>query len=159
MSGASTRNPDVKRAPEKGKQAEKDTQEWLEARSSSLFHFAYHRMPDAKAARGAIAAQPADFLVGQTFADGRKVAYLLEVKETAELRRLPKDKVGQYGKLYMFNSAGFEVRVLINRTEFKDWVYLTAAELFPSLDAPKSFPFEGLKSFPTHAAALQEIFQ
>lgn len=141
-----------------GKWAEQQAQEWLEAKSSSVASFAWHRYPDAKAARGALAAQPADFLVGYPLPN-KSPAYHLEVKETAQENRLPKAKVSQYGKLKMFDEAGFNTIVLVYRSAFKDWLYLRRRELFYYDTCPPSFPFEGRPTFPTAAAALEEIFK
>lgn len=141
---------------EKGKEAEKDVKTWLEARSVADAEFAWHRFPDAKAARGALAAQPSDFLV-----INKGVPTFLEIKETAEERRLPKDKVSQYGALLKFHWASADVIVLVRRTNFKDWIFFLASDLFVDRDR-KSFPFESrlaTKTYRSAAEALEEIFQ
>jgi len=142
---------------DRGKWAEAQVQKWLEKRSASELAFAYHRYPDARAARGALANQPADFLVARkTKLD--KVACHLEVKETKEVRRLPKAKIGQYGKLKLFHEAGFDTVVLVFRSELKDWVMFTPEDLFCYEELPTSFPFAGLAPYQSAASALDALF-
>lgn len=141
-----------------GKWAEKEVQTWLEDMSNATFNFCYHRYPDAKAARGTLAAQPADFLVA-TPTPHKSPATHLEVKETKQETRLPKAKISQYGKLKMFDDAGFNTIVLIYRSSLKDWVYLRSRELFHFDECPPSFLLSDRPSFPTASAALEEIFK
>lgn len=138
-----------------GKWAETQVQAWLTERSSGDWRFAFHRYPDARAARGALAAQPADFLVS----DPARGTSHLEVKETAQRHRLPRAKVSQWGALYKFHLAGIPAYVLVYRNTCKDWVVLTAPDLHFNRDAcPPSFPLEGLASFPTHQKALAHLY-
>jgi len=136
-----------------GKWAEGLVREWLEQKSLSTAGFAYHRYPDARSAQGPLAASPADFLVGY----GGKATHL-EVKETRETVRLPKAKVRQCGMLKKFDWAGFDTKVLVYRSTLADWVVLSAFDLFNYADCPSSFPFKGCLSFPTHTAALKDMF-
>ena len=137
-----------------GKKAEKQVQAWLEARSAAGVAFAFHRFPDARAARGMLAAQPSDYLVAHR---GRMV--LLEVKETQQERRLPKAKVSQYGALLKFYLAGSDVIVLVYRSTTSDWVYLDADNLFDNAECPPSFPLYNLPAFASASDALEEIFR
>lgn len=143
---------------DKGKWAEAEVEKWLTARSNAEAGFAWHRYPDSRSARGALAAQPADYVIGHLPLNGNRYAMHLEVKETAELRRLPKAKIGQYGKLKLFTLAGFRARVLVYRSAHKDWVYFDEPALFDYPECPASFPFAGRRSFPSHTEALKEIF-
>lgn len=148
---------------DKGKWAEARAQDWLDARLKSEYGFAYHRYPDARSARGALAAQPADFLVAHKKYAGivplsQKVVHL-EVKETAELKRLPKTKIGQYGKLKLFLIAGITPVVLVYRSAFEDWYIFWAHDLFEYPECPASFPFTSNDTYPTASAALERIFQ
>lgn len=136
-----------------GKEAEAAVQRWLEGKSASTLDFAYHRYPDARSARGALAAQPADFEVAYD-----PFCFNLEVKETANPRRLPRDKVGQWAVLRKFDKAGKKAYVIVYRSALDDWVLLDSAALFNHDEAPASFPFEGLQSYPSAAAALESIF-
>lgn len=142
---------------DRGQWAEKQVEEWLKNRSKADIGFAWHRFPDAKAARGALQAQPSDYLVGydkSTF----KGAYFLEVKETKNTTRLPRDKVGQYGKLKMFwYTQAFRIIVLVYRSEHNDWKILDEENLFGDEDVPTSFPFEP-KSYANVDEALSTIF-
>lgn len=143
----------------KGKWAEKQASDWLTKRSTAEHGFAWHRYPDASAARGALANQPADFLVGRAWGNSRREACHLEVKETREVRRLPLAKIGQYGKLNLFHHAGFRTIVLVYRSEKRDWVYLTGLDLFGAPEVPKSFRIDDRPAFPDAQSALEEIFE
>lgn len=146
---------------DRGKWAEDEVQKHLDARSTADFRFAYHRYPDTRAARNFIAKQPSDFLVAlqRELPTPRKGTWHLEIKETAEERRLPKAKIGQYGKLKMFWWAGIEPVILVYRSKFNDWVFFTADDLMPFEECPKSFPFGTRRSYPTASDAMKEIFR
>ena len=137
-----------------GKWAEKEAQTFLTQASNYTTDLAWHRLPDAKASRNFISAQPSDFVVIH-----KGVTTWLEIKETANPIRLPKAKVSQWGTLYKFHLAGANVVVLVYQSAHKHWVYLTNDDLFSSEDCPASFVLTGRKSFSTAAEALQEIFQ
>lgn len=137
-----------------GKWAEREAALWLEAASQKAHDFAFHRYPDAKAARGALAAQPADFLVA---ACGN--TYHLEVKETKQINRLPKAKVRQFGMLKKFHWAGITPYVVVYRSEREDWIYLGPSQLFCFEDCPPSFDMTHLQIYPNCAAVLQEILK
>lgn len=146
----------TKRHADKGKWAEKAVEEWLALQSASNVELAYHRFPDARAARGPLAAQPSDFLVAYR---GRVI--LLEVKETVEKNRLPRSKISQYGKLQMFYWAGLNPAVLVFRSLYNDWVLFDQTDLFthgPAQATPTSFSFEGRTAWLTAAAALSDLF-
>lgn len=141
---------------DKGQWAQKETEKWLIEKSNANLRFAWHRYPDARAARGGMSMpQPADYLVGW-----RGIATNLEVKETAQKTRLPKAKIGQYGKLKLWNFAGFETALLIYRSFYNDWVVLEASDLFPPGDAPASFQIADplRKTYDTAAQALERMF-
>jgi hypothetical protein len=144
-----------------GKWAEKETASWLESRSQQDVGFAWHRFPDARAAMGRLSAQPSDFLVSLATTSGNRTAYL-EVKETAQERRLPKSKVGQYGLLRKFYWTKAEVMVLIYMSAKKKWCYLQADQyvddLFHYEDCPASFPIADLPTYDTAAEALESFF-
>lgn len=146
---------------DKGKWAEAEVQGWLDARLAAVRNFWYHRYPDARAARGALAPQPADFEVsfcwGSQYDPRTRYAMKLEVKETKRNNSLPLDKVGQYGKLKMAWWSGVRCFVVVYRSEKDDWTWLSDYEIFQYDDAPTSFVFDGKRSFPTAAAVMNEI--
>lgn len=86
--------------------------------------FAWHRMPDAKAARGALAAQPADYLIA---CRGR--GFFLEVKALKHEYRLPKDRVSQLATLKKFGLAGVTGLVMIHHYLIGQWRIVPAANL------------------------------
>jgi hypothetical protein len=135
-----------------GKWAEKSVQDWLSIRSDADSRFAFHRFPDARSARGALAAQPSDNLVIH-----RGTVTFLEVKESAEKVRLPRSKVSQYGALMKMSWAGARVAVIVHRSTYKDWLVLKNEHLFFN-ETPTSFPFLNHPTYPTAAAALEELF-
>lgn len=140
-----------------GKWAEKKVKGWLEARSSCDVGLAYHRYPDARAARGALAAQPADFLVAYK-TNLASYAIHLEVKETAQTRRLPRDKISQIGKLKLFHLAGFKTLVVVYRSKLDDWTWFTPADLFgEGCDELKSFLFVEGRSIPNVEQLLDTL--
>lgn len=146
---------------DKGKWAEAEVQEWLDARAAEVRNFWYHRYPDARAARGALAPQPADFEVsfcwGSIYDPSTRYAMKLEVKETKQITRLPLDKIGQYGKLKMAWWSGIRCFVVVYRSAKDDWTWLSDYEIFQYDDAPTSFVFDPKLSFPTAAAVMDEI--
>lgn len=116
---------------DKGKWAEAQARAWMEAESNRDASFIYHRYPDAKAARGALAKQPSDYLVS---AQGS--IYHLEVKETKQVNRLPKAKIRQYGQLLKWYWGKITPYVVVFRSEARDWVYLGPDEMFCFDDCP-----------------------
>lgn len=138
-----------------GKWAEKQVLTWLNDQSNKSTGLAVHRLPDAHAARGALAAQPADALVVK---DGD--FYLLEIKETAQEKRLPKAKVSQWGSLKKFYWAGAVPLVLVFMSAINKWVWLGALDLgFHDDDCPASFPLTNLPTFASAGEALEEYFK
>ena len=145
-----------------GKWAEKEVQAWLEAKSAADAGFAWHRFPDARAARGALAAQPCDFLVSMAMDDnGGHRTVFLEVKETAQKNRLPKAKISQYGTLKKFYWTNADVMVLVYMSEFKKWVVLQATpeynDLFYFDECPPSFDLSHLDKWDTAADVLSTL--
>ena len=138
-----------------GKWAEKQALLWLTETSNKSTDLAFHRLPDAHAARGALAAQPADLMVVKS-----GFFYLLEVKETAQLSRLPKVKVSQWGCLKKFHWAGAGIIVLVFMSGINKWVTLGPLALGMSDETcPASFPLTNLPQYDTAAEALEEYFK
>ena len=108
--------------------------------------FAWHRLPDAKAARGRLAAQPADY-VFFAYPNGGFV----EVKACAHSFRLPKDKVRQHGVLAKFALAGANNVVLINHYLAGYWRCVRISELEFGLP---SWDLSGKPTFRTAEEAL-----
>ena len=136
-----------------GKKTEAAVFAWLTARSNADAGFAWHRLPDSRSARGAIAAQPSDALVvwkgvGSIF---------IEIKETKEVSRLPKAKIGQYGILNKMDAAGALVRVVVYLSTFDKWVVLGNSDLFCHEVCPPSFSLRG-RSYPTLEAIMTDVF-
>ena len=143
---------------DKGKWAEGKVQPELEKLAAQYAGFAWHRMPDAKAARGALSAQPADWITAMKYPDGTGTTVWLECKETAEEKRLPRAKVSQFPKLRMFWMASNSVRVIVYRSLYQDWIVFDELDLFMQQELPTSFPFAGKRSFETAAEAVHSIY-
>lgn len=124
---------------DKGKAAEKAVTDWLVPRSNSDLEFAWMRLPDARSARGAIAAQPSDFKVSRK----SHQCWHMEVKETVQVRRLSKSKIRQYGLLQKWWLAGVGALVVVHMTEIDTWTYLTGHDLFQHDVCPASFLLSG----------------
>lgn len=136
-----------------GKAAEKAVQSYLDTRSARTTPLGWHRFPDARSARGALAAQPSDYLVIY-----RCMPIFLEVKETAQPRRLPKAKVSQWGKLHLFHLAGAEVLVVIYMSAINKWTYLNNVQLFlEHEDCPASFDLQDRPKFDTLEEMMEEV--
>lgn len=137
-----------------GKAAEALVREWLKARSEQDAKLAWHRLPDARAARGALAAQPSDFYVVN-----RGVFSHLEVKSTEQKTRLHRSKVSQYGALKSFHLAGGKCFVLVEMTYNNRWVILDNDILFPETDDTiVSFPLTTGMTYSNAQAALNDIY-
>lgn len=119
----------------RGKRTESEIEGWLDQRSDADIGFAWHPYPDARSARGALAKQPADYLVARK---GHGVAHL-EAKETTATRSLAKSKIGQYGMLKKFDLAGMRTVVVVYASALDRWTYLTASDLFDHDVPPSSF--------------------
>lgn len=157
------RKKSISEYADRGKWAENEAQEWLEEMSGKHKRFAFHRYPDARAARGALSPQPADYLVAYQWGGaytngGGKLTWHLEVKETAEKYRLPADKVSQYGKLKMFYWAGVRCSVLVYRSHHNDWTVFMDYDILEHKDMPPSFVFND-RSYPDKTTALMAILK
>jgi len=141
-----------------GKWAEKQAALFLEQCSKESSEFAWLRFPDARAARGLLAAQVADFLVSFMGNDSNRTVYL-EVKECANPTRLPKAKIGQYGLLYKFWLTGAHVLVLVYMSKTQQWVRLTGDELFCYDECPPSFLLTNLQPYALAERALSDYFE
>jgi hypothetical protein len=143
---------------DRGKWAEAEVQKWLTQYSSRHVEMAWHRYPDARAARGALAAQPADFLVSILSGSDPWVSHL-EVKETENANRLPRGKISQFGMLYKFHLTGWDTFVLVYRSSRNNWTFFNKHELFDLPGgAPTSFLFVSHRDFRTAADALDFIY-
>ena len=118
--------------PEKtGKETEKLV-EALFIKWNDRSQFSWHRLPDAKAARGFLAAQPADYVWWNLPHGG-----YLEVKACHHAYRLPKDKVRQLPLLQKHALAGARSLVLVNHYLLGKWRVMHASQLeigLPSWD-------------------------
>lgn len=116
---------------QRGKSTEKQVQDILDLWNQKKLEFAYERLPDARAARGAIKAQVADFMIG--IMAGHPAAYkqfiLLEVKESKHECRLAKDKIAQLPRIKKWVRACATGLVLVHHTETRLWRLVNADDL------------------------------
>ena len=135
-----------KQIGQRGKVAEKAVQEILELWNVKKAAFAFERLPDARAARGALKAQVSDFMIGLTTDTGRHFV-LLEVKECKHPHRLPRDKVAQLPRIKKWVRACAAGLVLVNHTEIGKW------RIVNSLDLESGVPSWDLSAYPTYDTA------
>lgn len=113
---------------------------------NSSQNFAWHRMPDAKAARGRVSAQPADFM----YRHG-KFSGFLEVKALKHAKLLPSGRVTQLPTLRKWSLAGSNDVILVFQYLEDKWRVMFPDELDPSVP---SWDISGVKSFSTPGDAL-----
>lgn len=130
---------------QRGKSAEKAVEAVLK-KFNERAGFAYHRFPDARSARGALTAQPGDFLY---FA--HPYAGVIEVKETQHSFRIAKDKVSQLPTLKKFEMAGARSVIVIHHSTDNLWRVVTPSEL---TEGVPSWNLLHLPTYPTAEAAL-----
>ena len=100
---------------QRGKLAEKEVESVLK-KFNNRADFAYHRMPDARAAMGRLAASPADFLYFFKDSSG-----FIEVKSTKHAFRLPRASFSQLPTLCKFAEAGAASWLLVHHSEQGLW--------------------------------------
>jgi penicillin-binding protein-related factor A (putative recombinase) len=127
---------------QRGKTAEKATQDHLEKLNNKYLDFAYSRLPDARAAGGRLKAAICDFMI---WSGGRCVP--LEVKSTEHNFRLAKDKLAQLPNLKKVERAGADPFVLVLHTTTGLW------RIAPIRFFEFGHPSWDLTSFPTFASA------
>ncbi len=128
--------------PEKtGKETEKLVENLFKKWNENSI-FSWHRLPDAKASRGFLAAQPADYVWWRKPYGG-----YLEVKACNHEFRIAKDKVRQLPLLHKHSLAGASCFVLINHYLFGTWRVVNADSL------PLDVPSWDLSGFPLHDTA------
>jgi hypothetical protein len=114
----------------KGKWAEKQMANFLVKVNDSRYDFAFHRLPDARAARGALAAQPADFMASVAAqGDWEKQFYFIEVKEVKHDYRIPFDKVSQWAVLNQWSNSGANAFVAVYHSTLNKWRLVFIDEL------------------------------
>lgn len=119
--------PEKAKEADRGKGAEKDVQDFLEACSARNLNFDYLRYPDARSAMGRMKAMPADFEFFRGHIHG-----LLEIKQTAHDFRLSKSKFPQMAMMRKRHLAGGRCIVLVYHSELKAWRYVPVQDLDPS---------------------------
>lgn len=101
---------------DKGKWAEKQVADILAKLNAQHIDFAYDRLPDARAARGALKAQLCDFT-----ACYRNQFFMIEVKETKHPYRLPRDKISQVAVMRKWEKAGAQGIVIVFHSTTNYW--------------------------------------
>ncbi len=133
--------------PEKvGKETE-TLVEKLFAEWNTFTCWAHHRLPDAKAARGRLASQPADWL----YRCGPRSGFI-EAKALKHEFRLSSDRLTQHPTLAKWTAAGSSDLVLVHHYMQGVWRVIKAAEL-PFGCA--SWNLREMPTFPTPEAALR----
>lgn len=128
--------------PEKVGKATEELVEKLFTEWNNSQDFAWHRLPDAKSARGRVKAQPADYI----YRKGKHSGFI-EVKALKHPYRLPSERVTQLPTLKKWGLAGSENFLLVFHYMFGQWRVTHPGCLefgVPSWD---------LSEFPTSASA------
>lgn len=128
-----------------GKETERLVED-LFTRWNALQSFTFHRLPDAKSARGRVAAQPADYI----YRHG-KFAGFLEVKALKHPYRLPAERVTQLPTLKKWGLAGSNDLVLVHHYMESAWRILNPRKLDPTVP---SWDLREVPTFPSAEEAL-----
>ena len=128
-----------------GKKAEKLVEAVLK-KWNNRAGFAYFRLPDSRAARNFLTAQPGDF----AYYCGPR-AGILEVKSTQHSYRLAKDKVSQLPTLKKLSAAGAANLVLVQHTTENVWRVLYPGGLDASVP---SWDLRNVETYPDAESAL-----
>jgi len=117
-------------------------------RWNSSVKFAWHRLPDSKAARmNMLQAQPADYI----YRCGCYAGFI-EVKATAHAYRLAKDKLSQLATLHKWELAGSDDVLLVFHYLTNEWRAIDPRLL--STDVP-SWNLSEYRAYPTAEEALR----
>ena len=128
-----------------GKKAEKLVEAVLK-KWNSRSGFAYFRLPDSRAARNFLMAQPGDF----AYYCGQR-AGILEVKSTQHSYRLARDKISQLPTLKKLSAAGAANLVLVQHTTENVWRILYPGGLDASVP---SWDLRNVETYPDAESAL-----
>lgn len=109
--------------------------------------FAWHRLPDAKAARGRVKAQPADYI----WRHGKQAGYL-EVKALKHPYRLPADRLTQLPTLNKWSLAGSNDLILAHHYMEGVWRIVRPGDLQAGV------PSWDLRAFQTYDSAMDALF-
>lgn len=110
--------------------------------------FAWHRLPDAKAGRGRIAAQPADYI----YRNGRKTSGFIEVKALKHAYRLPSARLTQLPTLLKWALAGSSSLVLVHHYMEGVWRVIPPRWMEPGAT---SWDLRDLEAYPNAKVALE----
>ncbi len=132
--------------PQIGNETENLVETVLKAWNSSV-KFAWHRLPDTKAARmSMMAAQPADYI----YRCGGYAGFI-EVKALAHAYRLPKANLSQLPTLHKWELAGSDDVLLVHHYLFGQWRALDPRTLQTGLP---SWDLTEISTYPTAELAL-----
>lgn len=131
---------------QRGKSEEKIVGEILARWNAKYAHFAYTKLADARAARGAIKAQLCDFIVHVP-----DHFVMLEVKSTAHEFRLAKDKLSQLPNMKKWIDAGATGFALIHHSTLFQW---RIVDLSLIATGEPSWDLREFRLYPSAEAAL-----
>ena len=126
---------------QRGKNAEKIVMDIFK-RWNNKASFAFWRLPDSRAARSFIAAQPGDF----GFFSG-PYGGIVEVKSSLSPARIAKDKISQLPTLKKLEMAGAHSVILIHHSALDVW------RVVKPNDLESGVPSWNLADFPTYPTA------
>lgn len=137
---------------DRGKWAEKEVAKVLAHYNSKYSKFAFDRLPDARAARGALKAQLCDFIA--IHGGHPPMFYMVEVKEVKHDYRLPRDKVSQLPRMRAWSMAGGLGVILVFHSTIQKWRGIELGDLEGN---PPSWDLSEHPTFDTALEAYQHV--
>lgn len=132
---------------ERGKYAEKQVRDLFDKLNTENSSFAYERVVDARAARGAVGKALSDFLVWSN-----PYNIPLEVKSTLHKLRLPSSAITQLPRLKKVAMAGAKPYVLVYFKTLDAW------RVAPASWFEFGVPSWDMSELPTHPTCEQALF-
>lgn len=133
---------------DRGKWAEGKVHDFLKSFNKFSSTFDFQRMPDARAARGALAKQVADFEIFDGYHG------VVEVKETEHDYRIPKAKISQIPRMRKRANAGGKIIVVVYHSNIDKW-RMPSAEFLLAEHVGASWDLSDFLLFDTAEAALK----
>lgn len=147
---------------DRGKQAEKLVQEFLDEWVARSAHHEYERLVDTKAAGRIIKASAADFQYYASGGAGQSHHGLIEVKETKHEYRLEHGRITQLPRLRKREKCGGRCFVLLYHSTIKQWRVLDVPFMVTN-KAGASWDLSGHIAFSSPGEALaaskSEVFE
>lgn len=137
---------------QRGKTAEKITEDWLKVMNRQFAQFKFLRLPDARSARGRMKAMPSDFLIATP-----RGATFIEVKEVDHEFRIPAANISQLPELKAWKLAGARACVLVLFKRQWRWRCVDVGDMETRSNG--SWDWSGLPDYETPEEAFRSIYE